>query len=149
MRKKIDFVKSSFRIRKDLHDFIIIETKNTHKTGNTIVNSAIEEYLKPSYKINHELETKYCLNAVLKRLIDNEKALHLITLLIEEFARTFYSNTQSVEHQNNETQIKRVSDSMENLYSKIEVSISGKKKSILNRFLSIEHNKTEDQGTFT
>lgn len=133
-RKKVDNLKITYRIPKDIYDLLMQEKKKSRKTENAIVIAAIEEYLAPHEKITHERDSKMSFNALLKRQQALENKVDLFLLFQEEFARTFYFNTQTVEHENIETQKKRMEDGIDNIFHRVELSITGQKDSILKRF---------------
>jgi hypothetical protein len=96
-RKKSPGIQIQARIPKTTHEELSYEARRKRRFMGQIVSEALNEYFHPFDKDNHEKYTKVQLASTKKDLIALNNKLDIVLVFLEEFAKSFFYNTNTVE----------------------------------------------------
>lgn len=102
-RNKSTGVQIQVRIPKTAHDELSYEARKKRIFMGQIVSSALNEYFHPFDKENHEKYTKMQLANTKRDLIVLNNKMDIVLIFLEEFAKTYFYNSNAVEFEDEGT----------------------------------------------
>lgn len=96
-RKKSPGIQIQVRIPKTSHDELSYEARKKRRFMGQIVSDALNEYFHPFDKENHEKFTKIQLANTKRDLIALSNKMDIVLIFLEEFAKTYFYNTNIVD----------------------------------------------------
>lgn len=96
-RKKSPGIQIQVRIPKTAHDELSYEARKKRRFMGQIVSDALNDYFHPFEIENHEKYTKMQLANTKRDLIALNNKMDIILIFLEEFAKTYFYNSNAVE----------------------------------------------------
>lgn len=96
-RRKSPGIQIQIRIPKTSHDELSYEARKKRIFMGQIVSDALQEHFHPFDKENHEKYTKMQLANTKRDLIALNNKMDIVLIFLEEFAKTFFYNTSTVD----------------------------------------------------
>ena len=96
-RKKSPGIQIQVRIPKTAHDELSYEARKKRRFMGQIVSDALNDYFHPFVIENHEKYTKMQLANTKRDMTVLNNKLDIVLVFLEEFAKTFFYNTNTVE----------------------------------------------------